>query len=431
MLKGLGNVLIKELKELIRDPKILIGMIIVPALIFPLLGGIISFSTQSAQEQVRKAGVLVLNNDGENYSEIFIKFLNLSVKVFVVNNTTPEQALAHNLLSKYNSSQFMEIPKNFSVKMTERLQGNLKINASVNFFSVFSVGGIFGNIGSSIVDSVVEQFNRQVAPNALQADKSTIIKGQIQNGVDPTILAGLVLSQTIATPIIIMILLSYSMQIAATSVAMEKEEKTLETLLSMPMDRFSILMGKLLGSILVAALGALVYMIGLTYYLGSFRVAISSETRFDLVALGLTPSLFGYVLLGISLFVALLSALALAIIISAFAEDVRSAQAVVGYIYPLVFIPSLALMYLDVNTLPLALRIVLYAVPFSQPVIASKAVIMGDYSTVVLGTIYVAAFTLVIMYAASRLFATEKILTVKLKFKGLRRRGKSSAEEFQ
>lgn len=150
-----------------------------------------------------------------------------------------------------------------------------------------------------------------------------------------------------------------------------------------------------------------------------------------MVALGLTPSLFGYVLLGISLFVALLSALALAIIISAFAEDVRSAQAVVGYIYPLVFIPSLALMYLDVNTLPLALRIVLYAVPFSQPVIASKAVIMGDYSTVVLGTIYVAAFTLVIMYAASRLFATEKILTVKLKFKGLRRRGKSSAEEFQ
>jgi ABC-2 type transport system permease protein len=45
---------------------------------------------------------------------------------------------------------------------------------------------------------------------------------------------------------------------------------------------------------------------------------------------------------------------------------------------------------------------------------------MGDYSTVIFGIIYVAAFTIVIMYIASRLFATEKILTAKLKF---RRRG--------
>ena len=42
-----------------------------------------------------------------------------------------------------------------------------------------------------------------------------------------------------------MIMLTYSMQIAATSVAMEKEEKTLETLLTVPVDRFAILMGKL------------------------------------------------------------------------------------------------------------------------------------------------------------------------------------------
>jgi ABC-2 type transport system permease protein len=219
------------------------------------------------------------------------------------------------------------------------------------------------------------------------------------------------------------------MQIAATSVAMEKEEKTLETLLSLPMDRFSILMGKLLGSILVAALGAVAYMVGLTYYMSSLTAAIPSGKTIDLVSLGLTPSILGYLLLGISLFVTLLSALALAIIVSAFAEDVKSAQAVVGYVYPLIFIPSLALIYLDINTLPLALRIVLYAIPFSQPVIASKAVILGDYWTALLGTVYVMAFTLIMMYAASRLFATEKILTAKLKFRGLSRRGKARSEQ--
>lgn len=40
---------------------------------------------------------------------------------------------------------------------------------------------------------------------------------------------------------------------------------------------------------------------------------------------------------------------------------------------------------------------------------------MGDYWTAFFGIVYVAAFTLAIMYAASRLFATEKILTGKLK----------------
>jgi len=136
----------------------------------------------------------------------------------------------------------------------------------------------------------------------------------------------------------------------------------------------------------------------------------------SLVALGLVPSALGYALLGVSLFFTLLSALALAVVMSAFSENVRGAQALVGYIYPLIFIPSLALVYLDVNSLPLAAKAVLYAIPYSHPIIASKAVVSGDYGIVLFGIIYVALFTVIIMYIASRLFATEKILTAKLKF---------------
>jgi ABC-2 type transport system permease protein len=235
------------------------------------------------------------------------------------------------------------------------------------------------------------------------------------------------LSQAIAMPITIMILLTYSMSIAATSVAMEKEEKTLETLLTLPMDRFAILMGKLSGSILVAAVGAVAYMIGFNYYMGSFTSSLGATL--DLVSLGLVPSVFGYLLLGISLFVTLLSALALAVIMSAFSEDVRGAQSLVGNITPIIIIPALVLMYVDVNSLPLAIKILIYALPFSHPIIAAKAVTMGDYLTVIFGIVYVAIFTFVIMYAASRLFATEKILTAKLKFRWFRKRVKKPAEE--
>jgi len=429
MLKGFGTILVKELKELIRDPKILLGMIIVPLIMFPVLGLVLGYAVETAQEQAQKATLLVVNNDGGNWSQELIGNLSIAMNVAVINNTTPQQVVDQDLLAQYNSTQFIEIPIGFSQNMTQHTSGNLSVIAIVNVYGVFQGGGIFSGIGSAGITSLITSFNRVIAPNVLYTTQSSIIKGEIQQGIDPATLSGLMLSQSIALPVTIMIMLTYSMQIAATSVAMEKEEKTLETLLTVPVDRFAILMGKLSSTIIVAGVAAVTVLIGYNYMLGSITLGIPSTISVDLVKLGLVPSPLGYLLLGISLFITLLSGLALAVIMSAFAEDVRGATALVGYIYPLIFIPAMALMYLDFNTLPLALKAILFAIPYSQPIIASKAVIMNDYATVIFGIIYVAAFTIVIMYIASRLFATEKILTAKLKFKGLKGFRKARTEQ--
>jgi ABC-2 type transport system permease protein len=331
------------------------------------------------------------------------------------------------LLTQNNSTQFVEIPAGFSTNMTAHTGGNLNVTATVNVYGVFQGGSVFSDIASSGINTLVNIFNRYIAPDLVRTTQSTIIKGEIQTGIDPATLSSLTMLQSFALPVTIMVMLTYSMQIAATSVAMEKEEKTLETLLTVPVDRFAILMGKLSSTIIVAGLASVAMMIGYNYMLGSMTMGIPSNVSVDLVKLGLVPSPFGYLLLGISLFITLLSGLALAVIMSAFAADVRGATAMVGYIYPLIFIPAMALMYLDINTLPLAIKTVLFAIPYSQPMIASKAVIMNDYPIVVFGIVYVAVFTLVVMYIASRLFATEKILTAKLK---LKRRGfRKTAEQ--
>jgi ABC-2 type transport system permease protein len=427
MLKGFQTILVKELKELIRDPKILIGMIVLPLVMFPVLGAVLGYAAQTAQEQAQKATFLVINNDGGNWSQTFIAFLNTSIKTIVINDITPQQVLEQDLLAQNNSTQFIEIPAGFSANMTAHSSGALNVTATVGVYGVFQGGAIFSNIASSGITVLVSSFNRYIAPDLVRTTQSTIIKGEIQTGIDPATLSSLLLSQTIALPITIMIMLTYSMQIAATSVAMEKEEKTLETLLTVPVDRFAILMGKLSSTIIVAGVAAVTVMFGYNYMLGSITMSIPSNMSVDLVKLGLVPSPFGYLLLGISLFITLLSGLALAVIMSAFAEDVRGATALVGYIYPLIFIPAMALMYLDINTLPLAVKAVFFAIPYSQPIIASKAVIMNDYPIVVFGIIYVAVFTLIVMYLASRLFATEKILTAKLKLK--RRGSRKTAEQ--
>ena len=418
MLKGFTTILVKELKELMRDPKILVGMIVLPLIMFPVLGLVLGYAAETAQSEALRATLLVVDNDNGAWSNIFVNYMNSSgLNVAVVNNMLPQQVVDQGLLAQYNSSTFAVIPQGFSENLTRHAAGESNITGTVNVYGVFNAGGgIFSGIGGSTVGALVENFNRAVAPDLVLTSQSSIIKGQIQEGVDASVLSGLMLSQSIALPITIMIMLTYAMQIAATSVAMEKEEKTLETLLTVPVDRFAILMGKVSSTIIVAGVASVTVLIGYNFMLGSISTGIMSSVggSVDLVALGLVPSVAGYALLGVSLFFTLLSALALAVVMSAFSENVRGAQALVGYIYPLSFLPAMALIYLDLNSLPWALQAVFYAIPYSHPIIASKAVVTGDYLTVVLGIVYVAVFTVVIMYIASRLFATEKILTAKL-----------------
>jgi ABC-2 type transport system permease protein len=417
MLRGFRNIVIKELKELVRDPKIIVGMIVLPLIMFPALGLVISYAQQSAIEQVQKSTLIIVNNDGGNWSQTFISHVQLLANPVVINNTDPQQVVNQGILTKYNSTAFIEIPPGFSQNITLHLNADLKITGTVNVYGVFQGGSIFSGLSATAIAGYASSFNRAVAPDLVTTAQSTVIKGQIQHGIDTSQLSSIMIAQSIALPITVMILMIYAMQIAATSVAMEKEEKTLETLLTLPVDRFAILMGKLSSTIIVGGVAAAAYMIGYNYMLSSATFGVQSGSSIDLVKLGLVPSPLGYGLLGLSLFVTLLCALALAVIMSAFSEDVRGAQALVAYMYPLIFIPCFALMYLDINTLPDVAKAILYAIPFSHPIIASKAVVMGNYATAVLGIIYVTVFTLVIMYVASRLFATERILTAKLKFR--------------
>ncbi|MEM2465871.1 MAG: ABC transporter permease, partial [Candidatus Bathyarchaeia archaeon] len=235
-----------------RDPKILLGMIIVPLVMFPVLGGVINYATKSAQERAVKAALVVVDNDEGYWAKNFTDMLRaIGVNVFKESNIVLSSEKITRLLSRYNVTQILEIPIGFNDTINAYLSEQ-NVSVKLKFYGVLSTVGAFEGFGSSIIDTFIEQFNRQIAPNVVAVEKSAIIKGEVKPGVDPAMLSSLLMSQSIALPITIMILLTYSVQIAATSVAMEKEEKTLETLLTLPIDRLSILLGKLSGSIIVA-----------------------------------------------------------------------------------------------------------------------------------------------------------------------------------
>jgi len=425
LLKGLGNVVVKELKELLRDPKILIGMIVVPLVMLPIMGFVIRGSIESTEERLQSLQVGLVDFDHGIIAKSLTDFLNSFSTMTIINISASNVDEAVEILQKEtNATDLIVVPSGFTENVSKGDPENYPVTIEV--YSVFTgSGGIAEAAGSSVVSGYLEAFKRRLAPNPFQTVQKSIIKGK-PSDVPPGVLFSIMYSQIFALPITISILLVFSMQIAATSVASEKEEKTLETLLSLPISRFTILFGKLAGSTIVAAVGAIAIIIGFNYYMGSFMVMGDMGVSVDLAAIGLAPTPLGYLILGASVFMSLLSALALAIIISAFAEDVRGAQSVVGYLNVIIMLPMFIIMFADFNSLPLAARIVLLAIPYTHPMLAAQATLTGNYLTAVFGVVYVAIFTVALLYIAAKLFATEKILTAKLKFRGLRLRKKKS-----
>lgn len=424
MLKGLFNIIVKEVKELVRDPKILLPMIIIPLIMFPLMGFAIQTSMEAAEGSMKEISIAVMDLDGGPVAEsLRINLTDWNAKIVQVDD--PNLTKAFNYVQESNLTGLIVIPSGFSQNITEGGTSELEV------YTPFRGGSIIESTSSSAVSALLSFFENNLVDqridekfteppttvlNPIDLSEKSIIKGK---GVDinPTVLFGLVISQSTIMPVGIMMLLIFAMQLAATAVASEKEEKTLETLLTLPINRFMILAGKLTGSIIVAVVGAIAYLIGFSFYMNSFTGMIPTGVGVDLASIGLAPTLLSYVLLGLSLFMALLSALALAMSLSVFAEDVRGAQALVGPLSILLVFPMIFTMFTDITALPFPLSIILLAIPFTHPLLASNVAFTGNYLLAIGGIVYMAIFTVGVLYVAARLFGTEKILTAKLKFR--------------
>lgn len=421
--------MVKEIKELIRDPKILLGMVLMPLLIFPIMGFAINISQTAVKESIKTTSTAVLNLDNGTAAQNLTTFLELAGNVTPVTANNVSEALKS--LQGTDITTLIVIPSGFSQNMTAPdRKGTVELYAFLKSLSIAEAGksAIAEELMKIYEENLVNQtvtearLNPEKALYPMSIDYFTIFRGESAE-VPPSTLAAIALSQSIVFPLAIILLLINGMQVAATSIAIEKEEKTLETLLTLPIGRLSILTGKLAGSVVIATAGALASIIGASLYASSiFGSAVTSGVSPEaLQALGLVPSSLSLLLVGLTVFVTIVSALALAICIAVFAGDVRSAQSLVGYLVIPIVVPAIILMFADINILPISAQIVLYAIPYTHSIVATKAALIGDYSTVAWSLLYISLFTVVILYVAAKIFTTERVVTAKI---SLRRFGR-------
>jgi ABC-2 type transport system permease protein len=202
-----------------------------------------------------------------------------------------------------------------------------------------------------------------------------------------------------------------------SSMGLEKENKTLETLLTLPVSRRSIVSGKLVASALVGLVMAGIYMIGFNYYMRSLQMSADV----DLAQYGLYLGPLDLALVGISVFVSLLAALSMCMVLGTYAKNYKSAQTLTMPITLLAIIPMFITMFKDFGTLPLALQAILFAIPFSHPMMAMRELMVGNYALVLGGIAYVTGFAIVMVAISVWIFSTDRLLTGSIKGAGLGR----------
>jgi len=431
----------KEVKDLLRDPRIYIGLLI-PILMLPLIGFAMSVAVRSATEAAMKEmKVAVLDQDGTETSGNLISILTrMGLNMPKVSANSLDRAIGE--ARTLESKALLIIPERFEENLLSFGKVSVKVYSIVDSVGLGSEGAYAAIDGAletaseilstMLISKLAPNVEPDVVRNPLNVTRYTIIKDRTIK-VSPRVLLGqLVIGYGIMVPMILFILAITVTQIAATATAVENEEKTLETLLTFPVTRYDILMAKLLGSSIVAILGAVLFTAGfLLYFEGLFSLP-GMEIGVGAVFHALPPPpLETYTLLALSLILSILFITSLGVVIGALSSDVRMSGSLLGVVIIPVLIPSMLIMYGDLKSLPLAFQLFTYVLPTSYPMIMAKEMIISTIPIeVIYGIPYSAALTLIVLYATSKLLAPEKLLTLQYRLR-LRRTKSRRAKDLE
>ncbi len=302
--------------------------------------------------------------------------------------------------------------------------------ASVLQYYIYSPSGMMGSVSSSVMSIVISTMNSDLSrilvseegitnynfitnPIVSSNDSvNTIVNGEIHNGITPAAISNTVSGQTMMIPIVIMIIIMMVGSIVISSMGSEKENKTLETLLTMPVKRTSIVSGKIIAAGIVGLVYGLAYMVGMSIYMGSINSMVSAGgLTVDLASIGMSLDLVDWALVMISMFLAIVCALGICMILGAFSKNYKSAQTMTMPLSILAMIPMFVIMFTGWYGTGAIVQGVCFAIPFSHPMMAMQALMNGDITLVLAGIAYMAIFAIATILITVKLYRSDILIT--------------------
>ncbi len=404
---SLKSIIKKEVKELLTPEAIVPVMVI--AIVFAAMG---NFMGGIEDELEEKPLIALINLDAGEHGRLVSTILEENADI-IYNGTDVDEAIK--IVKEEGGSAILEVPGDFSTNIENNVTG------TINIVWIMKGVGVMDSIPSAKIDNLIQSINLGISAELIQREndldpvhvlyptgreETILFKDREIEGVSPGTLSGMLSAQSVMVPIVTMILIMMAGGIIISSMGMEKEDKTLETLLTLPVKRESIVTGKVVGAAVIGLIMAGIYMLGFGYYMRSFRVG-----EVNLAERGLALGMLDYALVGLSLFGALLAGLALSLVLGTYAEDYKSAQSYLFPVTALALIPMFVFMFMDLGSMPVALRGAMLAIPFSHPIIAMRSLMFDDYLLVIGGIIYTFVFSGVMIFFAVRIFNSDRLIT--------------------
>jgi len=410
-MSGLGNIVKKELRELMTPATFL--PIVIIALIFGSMGNTIGGIEEELEE---KPIIGLINMDEGNYSLLAQQVFSANADIIYNSTSIEDKEEAIQQLNEKEGVALIIITEGFSENIEQGKTGFFEVNW------IMRGAGILDSISSTVVETLItfvntnitmdliqegSDVNPQIALTPTYINQTTNFKGKNLDGLSPNDVSGILSQQSTFIPIVMMMIIIMAGGTVISSMALEKENKTMETLLTLPVNRFSIVAGKIIASAFIGLILAVIYMFGIGYYMQSFEVS----NGVNLAAYNLNLTTSDFLLIGLSVFVTLIAALSLCMLLGTMAKNYKSAQTLTFPVTLLALIPMFLTMFKDFDTLPMAMKGVLFAIPFSHPMMAPRALIFDDYLLVISGIIYVAIFAVILISLAVWVFKTDRIIT--------------------
>jgi sodium transport system permease protein len=390
-LKNIGIVYRKELREAVRDRRTLLSSLIAPLLLFPLVtaGFGALFVTLLSKAKEEKSPVMLLGAENSpGLAEWFAKIENVDV--------VPPSADWKEKIGNKEIRAAVEIPKEFDAALSRETAGTVEIYKYK--------GELKSEITSENLENKLKEYRERMVEARLGANHLpvSLLKPfaiEQQNVAPPEKVGGAAFAGVIGY-MVILLCFTGGMYPAMDLTAGEKERGTMETILSSPVSRVDLVLGKfflvLTTTLITAALS--VTSMGVSFWvMGQLHAFDAAGSDAATLQLSIGPkaalSIFVMVLPVAVLFSAVLLA------VSLFAKSYKEAQSYITPMMVFVIVPAVAAM------LPIDLTGKLALVPVLNASLLCKELVTGTYHWNYIAIIFVSTS----VYAAAALFFAVKL----------------------
>ncbi len=431
------NLLKKELAELVNK-NMLLGLVVTVA-IFMILGGIMKTTINDVVDESKNVTINICDRDKTEFTESILEAMenvnkdpdsNVSAKINIIECEGDDYAA---ILADNDISSLVIIPVGFTDSLDKKEQPELisvSRMTSAATMSNIDVGNegainlIKQCISSTIAaDTGMDDQQYQLMEEPVILTENTVVDDKDARISQDSIMSKIMM-QNMLLPIIVFVLIMMTSQMLMSAISNEKIDKTLETLLSAPVSRLSVIGAKMLAAAVVALLNAAVYMVAFSTFVSgatdevtqsvSEAAGVSITVDQALEQLGLNLGAVDYILIGVQLFFTIMICLSVSIILGALIDDAKNVQSMLMPIMLCAMVPYIISMLADINSLPMIFRVIVYAIPFTHTFTAVPNLMFGNNMLFLGGLIYQIIVFLICIFFALRLFMSDKLLTVSL-----------------